>query len=238
MSTQRSSLKIMSVPYVLCSDGSIDHNKYHFENIDTIQDKNVGPFLICSTNKCKTCSVCMLGFLKFIPETMRKRSTWCAQVTQFLKDKVQPVGFVCNHCQWNKILKESKVNEALLSALLVRQDGDIILPECAIIILSVKLGDGDADILLWPDYEGCTILPAMHSVINQKVSIDLKNLDIKPDGSRANVYSFDSDMEVPIPNVVLITQKMHKVSSQLSICFSLQLCAIVSHPCVLFYISV
>ena len=195
----------------LCGDGSIDRNKHHLYD-DTIENKNIGPLLTCSNCSNINCSACCAEFYNNIPEKVRAQSKWCNQVGQFLKDKVHPNDFICNRCPLNKAAKEAKANEAKLVMAPRRHDGDVVLPGYALITPSVKLGEGSADILGWPDYKGCPILPAVHSVINQQVSIDLENLQIKPNGSNAKVYSLDQFLKVSIPEVILQSKTLRDVS--------------------------
>jgi len=93
-----------------------------------------------------------------------------------------------------------------------RHDGDIVIPECAMMIPSAKLGEGSIDMLCWPAYEDCPIPPALHSVINEQVSIELKRKNVTPNGEEAKVHYLDTILEVPVQDVVLSSNSTRTVS--------------------------
>jgi len=209
----------------LCSDASIDHNKHHKE-IDVTLQKNQGPKLDCTVCSKPTCVTCLDRFLQHIPVYKQVGDKWCRDAITFTKGG-KPDNFICSQCEWTVAYnhaKEKADTMANMAAMPRLHDGAMSFPECKVLLASANQDEGVEDVLVLAEYEGCEIYPILHSVINQKVSIDLHNEKIKPDSTGANMHYFDSIVEVDIPD---ISKKVHnKVSDMCCLCLSINLMAV------------
>jgi len=151
---------------------------------------------------------------------------WCQDAIAFTKGGT-PDNFICSQCEWTvayNYAKEKADTMANMAAMPMLHDGAMSFPEYKVLLASANQDEGVEDVLVLAECEGCVIYPILHSVINQKVSIDLHNEKIKPDSTGANMHYFDSIVEVDIPD---ISKKVHnEVSDTCCLCLSINLMAV------------